>query len=98
MSVVSKLKKLHKQFLLKIDNIQRAMIAKAAGVDNEEYLSRARTLKDFLNPQKAESPEEVQTPETEETEVKAESATETPQPTASKSRTKKPAVTKEYEL
>ena len=50
MGVVEKLKRLHKQTLLKLKDIKRAVIADEAGVNNEEYLSRARTLNNYLNP------------------------------------------------
>ena len=50
MGVIEKLKRLHKQTLLKLSDIKRTVIAKEAGVDNEEYLSRARTLNSYLNP------------------------------------------------
>lgn len=50
MGVVDKLKRLHKQTLLKLKDIKRAVIADEAGVNNEEYLSRARTLNSYLNP------------------------------------------------
>lgn len=97
MSVVQKLKRLHKQFLLKIDNIQRAMIAKAAGVDNEEYLSRARTLKDLLNPQESKVEEEVAKEETEIV-TASESEPEPVQTVARNAKSKKTTVNKDYEL
>ena len=50
MGVVEKLKRLHKQTLLKLKDIKRVVIADEAGVNNEEYLSRARTLNSYLNP------------------------------------------------
>lgn len=50
MGVVEKIKRLHKQTLLKLKDIKRAVIADEAGVNNEEYLSRARTLNSYLNP------------------------------------------------
>ena len=50
MGVVEKLKRLHKQTLLKLNNIKRVVIADEAGVNNEEYLNRARTLNSYLNP------------------------------------------------
>lgn len=48
MGVVEKLKQLHKQTLLKLSSIKRTVIAKDSGVDNEEYLNRARTLKSYI--------------------------------------------------
>ena len=60
MSVVDKLKRLHKQTLLKLKDIKRAVIADEAGVNNEEYLSRARTLESYTNPKKSEGNESVQ--------------------------------------
>lgn len=50
MGVIEKLKRLHKQTLLKLKDIKRVVIADEAGVNNEEYLSRARTLNSYLNP------------------------------------------------
>lgn len=50
MGVVEKLKQLHKQTLLKLKDIKRVVIADEAGVNNEEYLNRARTLNSYLNP------------------------------------------------
>lgn len=50
MGVIDKLKQLHKQTLLKLKDIKRVVIADEAGVNNEEYLSRARTLNSYLNP------------------------------------------------
>lgn len=50
MGVIDKLKQLHKQTLLKLKDIKRAVIADEAGVNNEEYLNRARTLNSYLNP------------------------------------------------
>lgn len=50
MGVIEKLKNLHKQTLLKLKDIKRTVIADEAGVNNEEYLSRARTLNSYLNP------------------------------------------------
>ena len=52
MGVVEKLKRLHKQTLLKLNNIKRVVIADEAGVNNEEYLNRARTLESYTNPKK----------------------------------------------
>ena len=50
MGVIEKLKRLHKQTLLKLKDIKRVVIADEAGVNNEEYLNRARTLNGYLNP------------------------------------------------
>ena len=44
MGIVEKLKRLHKQTLLKLKDINRVVIADEAGVNNEKYLSRAKTL------------------------------------------------------
>ena len=60
MGIVEKLKRLHKQTLLKLNNIKRAVIADEAGVNNEEYLSRARTLESYTNPKKNEEDESAQ--------------------------------------
>ena len=60
MGVVEKLKRLHKQTLLKLKDIKRAVIADEAGVNNEEYLSRARTLESYTNPKKNEEDESAQ--------------------------------------
>ena len=54
MGIVEKLKRLHKQTLLKLNNIKRVVIADEAGVNNEEYLSRARTLESYTNAKKSE--------------------------------------------
>lgn len=45
MGVIDKIKNLHKQTLLKLKDIKRVVIADEAGVNNEKYLSRAKTLK-----------------------------------------------------
>lgn len=66
MSVVDKLKRLHKQTLLKLKDIKRAVIADEAGVNNEEYLSRARTLDSYVNPNKDEEQVETLKEETKE--------------------------------
>ena len=50
MGIVEKLKRIHKQTLLKLKDIKRVVIADEAGVNNEEYLNRARTLNSYLNP------------------------------------------------
>lgn len=60
MGVVEKLKRLHKQNLLKLNNIKRVAIADEAGVNNEEYLSRARTLESYTNPKENEEDESAQ--------------------------------------
>ena len=60
MGVVEKLKRLHKQTLLKLSNIKRAVVADEAGVNNEEYLNRARTLESYTNPKKNEEDESAQ--------------------------------------
>ena len=60
MGVVEKLKRLHKQTLLKLNNIKRAVIADEAGVNNDEYLIRARTLESYTNPKKNEEDESAQ--------------------------------------
>lgn len=60
MGIVEKLKRLHKQTLLKLNNIKRVVIADEAGVNNEEYLSRARTLGSYTNPEKNEEDEPAQ--------------------------------------
>lgn len=60
MGIVDKLKRLHKQTLLKLNNIKRVVIADEAGVNNEEYLSRARTLESYTNPKENEEDESAQ--------------------------------------
>lgn len=45
MGVVDKLKGLHKQDMLKPQDIGRVVVADEAGVNNAKYLNRARTLK-----------------------------------------------------
>lgn len=60
MGIVEKLKRLHKQTLLKLNNIKRVVIADEAGVNNEEYLSRARTLESYTNPKENEEDESAQ--------------------------------------
>lgn len=60
MGIVEKLKRLHKQTLLKLNNIKRVAIADEAGVNNEEYLSRARTLESYTNPKENEEDESAQ--------------------------------------
>lgn len=66
MEVVEKLKRLHKQTLLKLKDIKRVVIADEAGVNNEEYLSRARTLDSYVNPNKDEEQVETLKEETKE--------------------------------
>lgn len=58
MGIVEQLKRLHKQTLLKMGSIKRVEVASNAGVDSEEYLSRARTLDSFINKEN-ESEEEA---------------------------------------
>ena len=60
MGIVEKLKRLHKQTLLKLKDINRVVIADEAGVNNEEYLSRARTLESYTNPKNSEEEESAQ--------------------------------------
>ena len=48
MGVIEKLKRLHKQSLLKPSDIGRVVVADEAGVNVEEYLNRARTLESYL--------------------------------------------------
>ena len=60
MGVIDKIKNLHKQTLLKLKDIKRVVIADEAGVNNEEYLSRARTLESYTNPKKNEEDESAQ--------------------------------------
>lgn len=60
MRVIDKIKNLHKQTLLKLKDIKRVVIADEAGVNNEEYLSRARTLESYTNPKKNEEDESAQ--------------------------------------
>ena len=60
MGIVEKLKRLHKQTLLKLKDINRIVIADEAGVNNEEYLSRARTLESYTNPKENEEDESAQ--------------------------------------
>ena len=57
MGVIDKIKNLHKQTLLKLKDIKRAVIADEAGVNNEEYLNRARTLDSYINPKADEGTE-----------------------------------------
>lgn len=55
MGIVEKLKRLHKQTLLKLKDIKRVAIADEAGVGNEEYLNRVRTLDSYINPNSTDS-------------------------------------------
>ena len=73
MGVIDKIKNLHKQTLLKLKDIKRVVIADEAGVNNEEYLSRARTLDSYINP-KVDEGEENELPEAEETKEQQESS------------------------
>lgn len=50
MGVVRKLKRLRKQKKIVPNDIKRVEIADEAGVNNEEYLMRARTLDSYINP------------------------------------------------
>lgn len=50
MGIVEQMKRLHKQTLLKLQDIKRIVIADTAGVKSENYLNRARTLKDYVSP------------------------------------------------
>lgn len=52
MGVVRKLKRLHKQTIITLNDIKRVKIAYEAGVNNEKYLMRARTLYSYINPVK----------------------------------------------
>lgn len=54
MGVVNKLKRLHKQNELMPMDIGRVRVSYDAGVDNKEYLMRARTLEDYIDPSKDE--------------------------------------------
>ena len=60
MGIIGQLKKLHKQTLLKFSDIKRAVIAKEAGVNSDEYLSRAKTLHDCTNPESSIQQENIQ--------------------------------------
>lgn len=51
MGIIEKLKRLHKQTLLKLNDIKSVVIAKDAGVDSEKYINRAKTLHDYTNPE-----------------------------------------------
>lgn len=57
MGITEKLKRLHKQTLMKLKDIKRVVIADEAGVNNEEYLNRARTLDSYINPDGANQQE-----------------------------------------
>lgn len=94
MGVVEKLKNLHKQALLKLKDIKRTVIADEAGVNNEEYLSRARTLSSYLNPNQKEEEdskdeETVNAEETMQSSQQKEQQTVSPAKASSKSSSKK---------
>lgn len=94
MGVVDKLKRLHKQTLLKLKDIKRTVIADEAGVNNEEYLSRARTLNSYLNPNLEEEEvskdeEIVNAEETMQSSQQKEQQNVSPVKTSSKSSSKK---------
>lgn len=94
MGVVDKLKRLHKQTLLKLKDIKRAVIADEAGVNNEEYLSRARTLNSYLNPnlkeeEDSKDEEIVNAEETMQSSQQKEQQDVSPAKTSSKSSLKK---------
>ena len=72
MGIVEKLKRLHKQTLLKLKDIKRVEIAKEAGVDSQKYLNRARTLHSYLNPD--ENKEESESVSLEDSTVNSENA------------------------
>lgn len=57
MGVVEQLKKLHKQKMIKTSDIPRVV---NSGVDVDTYLSRARTLDSYINPEKDEPVEDEQ--------------------------------------
>lgn len=57
MGVVEQLKKLHKQKMIKTSDIPRVV---NSGVDVDTYLSRARTLDSYINPEKDEPVESAQ--------------------------------------
>lgn len=65
MGITKKLKRLHKQTLMRLKDIKRVVIADEAGVNNAEYLGRARTLKSYTDPEPV--------PRTEQTSSVAES-------------------------
>lgn len=73
MGIVEQLKRLHKQTLLKMGSIKRVEVASNAGVDSEEYLSRARTLDSFINKEN-ESEAEAEGKEEEEEANEAQQA------------------------
>lgn len=94
MGVVEKIKRLHKQTLLKLKDIKRAVIADEAGVNNEEYLSRARTLNSYLNPnlkeeEDSKDEEIVNEEETMQSSQQKEQQDVSPAKTSSKSSSKK---------
>lgn len=94
MGVIEKLKNLHKQALLKLKDIKRVVIADEAGVNNEEYLNRARTLHSYLNPNQKEEEESneegiVNEEETMQSSQQKEQQDVSPAKTSSKSASKK---------
>ena len=94
MGVIEKLKRLHKQTLLKLKDIKRVVIADEAGVNNEEYLNRARTLNSYLNPnlkEEEDSKEEeiVNAEETMQSSQQKVQQAVSPEKTSSKSSSKK---------
>lgn len=94
MGVVEKLKRLHKQTLLKLKDIKRAVIADEAGVNNEKYLNRARTLEGYLNPnlkeeEDSKDEEIVNAEETMQSSQQKEQQDVSPAKTSSKSSSKK---------
>lgn len=50
MGIVEQMKRLHKQTLLKLQDIKRIMVADEAGVNSDDYLNRAKKLKDYVSP------------------------------------------------
>lgn len=50
MGIVEQMKRLHKQALLKLQDIKRIMVADEAGVNSDDYLNRAKSLKDYVSP------------------------------------------------
>lgn len=94
MGIVEKLKRLHKQTLLKLKDIKRAVIADEAGVNNEKYLNRARTLEGYLNPnlkeeEDSKDEEIVNAEETMQSSQQKEQQDVSPAKTSSKSSSKK---------
>ena len=94
MGVIEKLKRLHKQTLLKLKDIKRVVIADESGVNNEEYLNRARTLNSYLNPnlkEEEDSKDEgiANAEETMQSSQQKEQQDVSPEKTSSKSSSKK---------